>query len=142
MSGSGYDAVVDIDDEVRTLNALPLELAIVLTILLTMLLRATLVTPISKKTSNSTLPTSMTQHLALERSPQGVFLLPRLRPPAAYLRSASSGPCPSTRSSSMSILQLSCRDAGLRCIPAQISLMCWRATPTCTDHSGLRQQSF
>lgn len=102
--------------------------------------RATSVTPISRKTSNSTRPTSTTRRRAPASPPRAAFPRRPLRQAPVH-RSASSGPCRSTHSSSMSTPRLSCHAAGPRCSPAPTSSTCSRATPTCTGPSGSPRRS-
>jgi hypothetical protein len=98
MSGSGYDAVVDVDDEVRHA---PLAITSFNADIFThisydetnKILRVTSDTPISKKTSNSTRPTSMTQTQTLANLPPVAAVFLRRSQPRAALahQSASSG---------------------------------------------------
>ena len=150
MSGSGYDAVVDVDDEVRwTLTKLThryhqsLKHRLANKVVPMRTHRATSATPTSKKTSNSTAPTSPNPRAAAARSPAPPAFCPLRQPPrpplerAARARpSATSGACPFTRSSSTSTPRPCCRAAGRRSSRAQTSSTCSRATPTCTGRFG------
>ena len=144
MSGSGYDAVVDVDDEVcqgkgsarppscdrdtsgqtvgfemETNNAL----------------RAISATPTSRRISNSTLPTSTRRPTAAAKAhPRDCPLPPQLR--LAILQSGSFGQSRSIHNSLTSTPRRFFPAAGQRCSPAPTSSMSSRATLTCTARSG------
>lgn len=150
MSGSGYDAVVDVDDEVRCApgklyiptNTINLSILVKSNASLWLtFLRATSVIPISKKISNSTAPTSMSPppHEAAARRQHRGSHHPRHPPPPP--QSAISGACHSTRSSSTSIHPPFYRAAGRPCSRGQTSSTYWRGTPTYTGRFGSQRQS-
>lgn len=98
MSGSGYDAVVDVDDEVRhaplaITASTPNIFAHISYNETNRIFRVTSDTPISKKTSNFIRPTSMIQTRTLANLPPVVAVFLRRSQPRAALahQSASSG---------------------------------------------------
>lgn len=140
MSGAGYDAVVDVDDEVCVHACCVLFSPLPPSQADTGVPRATSDTPTSRKTSSSTTRPSQRPRIARARAAQApdCRLLPRLDP-VRVPRSVTSGPSPSTPSSSMSTPRLFSRVAGRPCTRGLTSWTCWRATRTCTVRSGSRR---